>query len=366
MPISTTSLSTMDRLSTDVASVAESGAVTTEMASTETTEEQELDSQDGHGDTPLHRAVAMLCETPLLEGTRAEGASRLDDCLHHGTSREVEGFHVDVLRCAHRLHNALGLMPIHVAAAHGNAAVCEALLKAGAPINARSLRRDPLVHARFCNQPRWGTRDATGEITEKEVAHKTALHFAVGLLRDEKEGDKDKETELDLSLVRLLLRFGADVNAFDFHGQTPFHIAVVAGMHEVVDLLANAGADLSTSCRSFGMKNTALHLAVLLKDVRLIKLLTGYGASVDAIGRDGWTPLCLAARSGSLEVAKALLEARADVFALSGNGKSPLDIATLNSKHKTSPVLELLQLEVSAAVLEIAMTWYRQRRSREA
>ena len=58
--------------------------------------------------------------------------------------------------------------------------------------------------------------------------------------------------------------------------------------------------------------------------------------------------------------------ARADVFALSGNGKSPLDIATVNSKHKTSPVLELLQLEVSAAVLEIAMTWYRQRRSREA
>ena len=79
---------------------------------------------------------------------------------------------------------------------------------------------------------------------------------------------------------------------------------------------------------------------------------------VDAIGRDGWTPLCLAARSGAAEVAKALLAAGADVFAVSGNGKHALEIALINCKNsktvRESGVLEVLQREVAAAVLEIA------------
>ena len=77
---------------------------------------------------------------------------------------------------------------------------------------------------------------------------------------------------------------------------------------------------------------------------------------MDAIGRDGWTPLCLAARQDSPDVAKALIAARADVFAPAGNGKTPLEVATINSKHNSGRVLELLQHEVSAAVLDIAMS----------
>ena len=323
-----------------------------------------LDEQDHQGDTPLHCAVKMalgnlLGKEPLIEEMDPQGWSKLDACLRNRSIRVVEGYEISQLAAAQHLHNKRGLMPIHIAAGRGNAPVCEALLKAGAPINARSERTNPLVHGHFCRPPQWGRRNKNGELTAVEVADKTPLHVAVGLLRDQHEMDEGAAS-LDTTLVRLLLSYGADCNAIDFHGQTPFDIAVSGGMHELVAMLADAGADLSMSCRSFGQfsSNTALHLATLLKDARMVKLLTDRGAPVDAIGRDGWTPLCLAARSGAAEVAKALLAAGADVFAVSGNGKHALEIALINCKNsktvRESGVLEVLQREVAAAVLEIA------------
>ena len=327
-----------------------------------------LDAQNCNGDTPLHlavkKAVGNILEEatytePLIEEMDAEGAPTLESCLCHETTRLVNDFPVAELACAQHLHNSRGYMPIHIAAARGNASVCEALLKAGAPINARSLRRDPIVHGRFCHPPRWGKRNDNGEITEVAKADKTALHFAVDLLCDQHEMNEGL-TECDTALLRLLLKRGANVNAVDFEGETPFHIAMIGGMHEVVGLLADAGADLNKGCRSFGKENTALHLATIRNDVRMVELLTRYGAPIDAIGRDGWTPLCLAARQGSPAVATALLAAGANVFTPSGNRKTPLEIATMNFQHRksaksaTSAVLEVLQHEVATAVLDIA------------
>ena len=89
----------------------------------------------------------------------------------------------------------------------------------------------------------------------------------------------------------------------------------------------------------------------------MIRLLAAHGAAIDAVGRDGWTPLGLAARQGTPSVVKALLAAGANLFAPSGTakggGQTPLEIASLNSSHN-QPVLELLRHEVSAAVLDIA------------
>ena len=104
--------------------------------------------------------------------------------------------------------------------------------------------------------------------------------------------------------------------------------------------LCEAKADLSLGCKSFGNDNTCLHQAVLLRDVRMITLLTAYGARVDAVGRDGWTPLGMAARSNSVDVARVLLEAKASPDEASGNGKTPLEIARINGK---AGITELLQ-----------------------
>ena len=50
----------------------------------------------------------------------------------------------------------------------------------------------------------------------------------------------------------------------------------------------------------------------------------------------------------------ALIAAGCNVFLPAGNGKTPLDIATMNVQHKKRGVLDVLQREVAAAVLQIA------------
>lgn len=106
----------------------------------------------------------------------------------------------------------------------------------------------------------------------------------------------------------------------------------MGSMYEVVELLADAKSDLSLSCKTFGKGNTALHQATITRDVRMIQLLAERGAPLDAQGAGGWTPLCLTARSGAMEVAKVLIAAGADANAPSGTGKTPLEIATINNK----------------------------------
>ena len=91
----------------------------------------------------------------------------------------------------------------------------------------------------------------------------------------------------------------------------------------------------------------------------MVQLLVRLGAPMDALGQHGqgggWTPLCLAARSGAREVTQVLLSARANVHATSANGKTALEIAAINSKRRSGQaVLELLHMEMVASVLEIA------------
>ena len=49
----------------------------------------------------------------------------------------------------------------------------------------------------------------------------------------------------------------------------------------------------------------------MLRDTKMIALLAKHGASLDAPGRDGWTPLGLASRSNAKDTVKALLDAKA-------------------------------------------------------
>ena len=113
------------------------------------------------------------------------------------------------------------------------------------------------------------------------------------------------------------------------------------------------GCPVGGKCsKTFGKNNTALHQATILRDVPMIQLLTKHGAKVDAPGRDGWTPLCMAVRSNAVDTAKALLDANANPHAASGNGKTPLEIASINGK---AAVVELLDQHVAKSVVTEAM-----------
>jgi ankyrin repeat protein len=311
----------------------------------------DVSEPDLEGNTPLHLAVKValgeiIGETPLIEELDAptlqwsEVASSLGTLL---TRRS------DALVASHKLHNMEGFTPLHVAVASGNASVCEVLLRSGALVNAYSLRRAWLLYPGAHTQMTcryWVKRDATGMIDPHQETDQTALHLAVLLLIDGHRPHDDVEV---LGTIRLLLKHNADPTALDCRRRTPLQLAVSGSLYEVVELLA-------ASC---GQSSSALHLATIRKDVRMVKTLVELGAPVDARGLngqgDGWTPLCLAARAGAADVARALISGRADVHTPSSNGKTALEIATINKTRKDCrAVLEILQFEMVASVLEIA------------
>lgn len=93
------------------------------------------------------------------------------------------------------------------------------------------------------------------------------------------------------SLVKQLLRKGADPNKTTDCGFTPLHIAAFWGEVEIVQMLLQAGADPKL-CNGKGW--TPLHSAALGAGLegrrRVIELLISNGAEISAKDSHGWTP----------------------------------------------------------------------------
>jgi uncharacterized protein len=118
-------------------------------------------------------------------------------------------------------------------------------------------------------------------------------------------------------------------------GESPLMAALYRGHHDIVDAVVEAGAEIDV----FAAAATGR-----LDDLR--RTLKEDGA-VEAFAYDGWTPLHLAAFFGHLEAARLLLDAGADVHAISRNGltNTPLHAATAG-KHSD---VALLLLSAGAA-----------------
>ena len=264
-----------------------------------------------------------------------------------------------------------GLTPLHLAARYGSSQLMSVLLSMCAALTRPLTPRDPGVfsgpnsHARSVDDEvildvldmrthltgelydgSWGKKDEeTGEVEMLDIEHMTLLHLALERLdprEDEMDDDMDDPEPLPDAvcaeaeeLIRMLVERGADINARDQNGRTPLHQAVGAGLHSMVGLLCQWGADPSVvGCKAVGMGNTLLHQATLRGDGEMIRLLLRAAPHLDvhAGGQNGLTPLCLAARANKQEAAKALLEGGADPRAACAFGKSALEIARINNR----------------------------------
>ena len=100
-----------------------------------------------------------------------------------------------------------------------------------------------------------------------------------------------------------LVAAGADVDARDAHGQTALMLAAMAGDGRVVEWLATRGADLDHTAK-FGL--SALMLAVVRGHADVVRILVGAGAAIElkgsgAPGFDGKTAHDLAAARGDAQ-----------------------------------------------------------------
>ncbi|KAL2174616.1 ankyrin repeat-containing domain protein [Thermothelomyces heterothallicus CBS 202.75] len=135
-----------------------------------------------------------------------------------------------------------------------------------------------------------------------------------------------------LFLIRLLLRYGADMNSPDAHGRTALHHASTfsRGGDQVRELIEFQGGPAASGLviDAFDSRSwTPLHYACLFRSwdepsdraVAAARLLLESGADVRARTSNGWTPLSLAAFSASPDLVHVLLDhgAHADDLLLS-------------------------------------------------
>lgn len=203
--------------------------------------------------------------------------------------------------------------------------------------------------------------------------------------------------DANIEMVRFLVENNADINSQDNEGWTPLHAAVSVGNLDVSKYLINKGARLNICnndsdlpidlCDSLNnqMKDflddemqsqsidadyerrkeelimfedakkmrfedkvqgktgaTALHVSAAKGYIRVMKILIQSGANVNAVDKDGWTPLHAAAHWEQEEACKILCENGADFSIKTYSDQSIFDVCD------TEMVSKLKQLETNS------------------
>jgi len=129
----------------------------------------------------------------------------------------------------------------------------------------------------------------------------------------------------DEAIVKLLLDAGARPNLARPSGETPLMTAARTGSLATVKTLLAHGADVNGKERSKGQ--TALMWAIAENHTEVVRLLVASGAEVNAKSSSGFTPLMFAAQQGNLDAARTLVETGADVRSTDKDGADALIVA---------------------------------------
>ena len=263
----------------------------------------------------------------LLHGAAMSGSDELVEyLLEKGLFRaDVRGPH--------------GWTPLHAAAYNNNREVARILLEAGANVNAKSKKTDGgsmALHMVAENGSRetlellleWGAditaKTKDGRSVFKVVAERGNEELVEFVLDRGKEGISKEELSMALQsvvrnkgnagIVDLLLKSGA-------RPDSALHVAVGLGDIDMVRLLLERGADVNFSIEG-GV--TALHGAVSGGQRELAEFLVENGADVNRVADDGGVPLQMAFDNGYRELFVYLLQKGADINVPGRDGRRPL------------------------------------------
>ena len=113
---------------------------------------------------------------------------------------------------------------------------------------------------------------------------------------------------------------------------------------DIKDIQEQLNEGMGVNVRN-GKGNTPLHIAALLGQTEIMKILIQKGADVNASNNDGATPLHAAALFGQAEAAEILLQNGADINSRYSDGTVPLDLTHLDW-GTTQAIASSLEIEL--------------------
>jgi ankyrin repeat protein len=132
-------------------------------------------------------------------------------------------------------------------------------------------------------------------------------------------------------VARLLVARGADATLQDVEGWRALSIGSYHGHQEVVSLLAGqASAELL---------DDALLVASFTPQRKVVEILLGHGANINARSPEDRTPLMIAAEAGEAEVVQSLLQNQANPYATDPQNRNAAALATLAGHPKVADLI---------------------------
>ena len=236
-----------------------------------TLNEDNCDTQDSEGNTPLH--IALINDAPMEK------------------IQYIIGLTKDV-----NIRNRDGDSPLYIAASKNMEKVGKLLLEKGADIF--STNKDNYSPLRLALKE--GGKLQNWLITSKTIVStdgsgNTVLHYAA-------------DWEYSNAIVTLIEK-GADINAKNANGETCLFNAAKCNNPELIQLLVNKGASVK---ERDNLGSTPLHIAVRWGAQQSAEILIKLGININAQNRAEKSPLAEAVIANKYEVTKYLLENGAD------------------------------------------------------
>lgn len=143
----------------------------------------------------------------------------------------------------------------------------------------------------------------------------------------------------DAAAVKKLIGQGVNVSELDANQDAPLVMAAYLGHSEIVQLLLEAGADVTAV--DPGMKATALHAAAYAGRTEAAKLLIEYHIDIDKQGpNNGYTALHDAIWQNNIATAEVIIDAGAKLNLKSHSGETPLQFAHSKNRKEIAAMIQ--------------------------